>query len=259
MVTAFSRLPAYHYAYNDIETFCLSKRERLIQDGVGLILGILRGGAIPALMLSQMLAIPVDFVYYNRREARAEIKSESAFESIDCCIKEGKKILLVDDVAGTGYTLINCFDYLLDYVKDESLVKVLTLVHHNKSRAKPNYFKDCSSHHAVLPWERYITGRICREEFESEGRALTDDQRFKKTLVINDPAAPLDLSNEWTVDFHLEYTGDPRSTLDIVQDVGPEEIYCNNDSLIHHIFEKLPFAIIYKIINKKRYRMIALD
>jgi hypoxanthine phosphoribosyltransferase len=259
MDTTFSRFPVYFYGYNDIETFCLSQRERLAQEGVGLILGVLRGGAIPALMLSQMLGIPVDFVYYNREEARAEIKNEEVFDFINSCVKEGKRILLVEDVAGMGYTLVNCHDYLLSFVKDKSLIKVLALVHHKDSRAKADYSKDCSSFHAVLPWERYVTSRLCRDEFARVGRALIDDQRYKKTLAINDPEIPLYLKNEWRVDCYLEYNGNYRLTLDAIQDIGPEEIYCNNESLIDLIFGELPFAIIYKIINKKRYRISTFD
>jgi hypoxanthine phosphoribosyltransferase len=259
MDTAFSRIPVYFYGYSDIETFCLSKRERLAQEGVGLILGILRGGAIPAVMLSQMLGIPVDFVYYNRWEARAEIKNGEVFDFINSCIREGKKILLVEDVAGIGYTLVNCYDYLLSFVKEKSLIKVLVLVHHKNSRTKADYSKDCSSFHAVLPWERYVTSRRCMTEFARVGEALIEDQRYKKTLAINDPAIPLDLKNEWKVDCHLEYNGNFRLILDAIQDIGPEEIYCNNESLIDLIFDKLPFAIIYKIINKKRYRISPFD
>src|ERR1700751_4277259 len=99
MNTGFSGFPVYFYSYNEIETFCLSKREQLVQEDFGLILGILRGGGIPALMLSQTLGIPVDFVHYNRREARAEIKNKEVFDLVNSCSKEGKKILLVEDIA----------------------------------------------------------------------------------------------------------------------------------------------------------------
>ena len=58
----FSTFPIYFYDYNEIETFCLAKREQLVEARVGMILGVLRGGGIPALMLSQMLGVPVDFI-----------------------------------------------------------------------------------------------------------------------------------------------------------------------------------------------------
>jgi hypoxanthine phosphoribosyltransferase len=259
MDTAFSSFPAYFYDYGEIEAFCLSQRERLVQENAGLILGVLRGGGIPALMLSQMLGIPVDFIHYNRREARAEIKNSEVFSLIDSCIKENRKILLVEDIAGVGYTLINCHDYLRSIVKDESLIKVLALVHHENSRAKADYYKDCSAVRAILPWERYVTGRLCLDEFVRSGQALIDDQRYKKTLAINDSSAPLNLKQEWRVDYHLEYDGDISLTLSAVQTIGPEEIYCNNESLVSQILSKFPFIIVYKTINEKKYKISALD
>lgn len=259
MDTEFSRFPIYFYDYTEIETFCLSQRAQLVQEDIGLILGILRGGGIPALMLSQMLGVPVDFVHYDRREASAEIRSGKVFYLINSCIKERKKILLVEDIAGVGYTLTHCRDYLLSFVGDESLIRILALVHHENSRTRTDYCRDFSAVHAILPWERYVTSRLCLDEFARAGKALIDDQRYKKTLAINDPDRPLSLKNEWRIDHHLEYDGDAHSTMDVIQTIGPEEIYCNNESLTSLIFQKLPFVILYQTINDKRYRISPLD
>jgi len=259
MDTEYHRFPIYFYSYNEIETFCLSQREQLTKENAGLILGILRGGGIPALMLSQMLGIPVDFIYYNRREAKAEIKNKEVFDLIDSCIKEGKKILLIDDIAGVGYTLGTCYRYLLSFAKDQSLVKVMTLVHHENSRTKPDYFKDCSAVRAILPWERYVTSRACMDDFARTEEALIEDQRYKKTLAISDSATPLSLKHEWKVDYQIDHDGDYNSTMDCIKTIGPEEIYCNNELLTTLILEKFPFIIIYKIINQKRYKISSFD
>jgi hypoxanthine phosphoribosyltransferase len=259
MDTAFSRFPVYFYDYNDIETFCLAQRAQLAQENIGLILGVLRGGGIPALMLSQMLGTPVDFIHYDRREARAEIKNKEVFALIHSCINEGKRILLVEDIAGVGYTLVNCYDYLLSIVKGESFIKVLALVHHENSRTKTDYYKDCSAVRAILPWERYVTGRPCLDDFIRSGKALVDDQRYKTTLAIEDSSAPLNLKDDWSVDYRLEHHGDSDLTLSIIQTIGPEEIYCNNESLISLISSQFQFTIIYKIINERKYRISALD
>lgn len=259
MDTEFTEFPMYFYGYHDIETFCLSQRASLLRDGIGLILGVLRGGGIPALMLSQMLGLPVDFVYYDRREAKAEIRSGKAFELIASCVKEGKKILLVEDIAGVGQTLIDCYDYLRALVEDAASIKVLALVHHENSRTKPDYGKDCAGVRAILPWERYVTSRLCLEDFVKTGRALLDDQRYKKTLAIDDAAAPLGLLPDWPIDHRLSCDGDYASILEAIRTIGPEEIYCNSERLIGLILEKLPFAIVYKVIDQKRYRISSVD
>jgi hypoxanthine phosphoribosyltransferase len=259
MDTEFTELPVYFYGYHDIESFCLSQRASLAREGIGVILGVMRGGGIPALMLSQMLGIPVDFVYYDRREAKAEIRSEKAFELIASCVKAGQKILLVEDIAGVGQTLIDCYEYVRAFVDDAASIKVLALVHHENSRTKPDYGKDCAGVRAILPWERYVTSRLCLEDFLKAGRALPDDQRYKKTLAIDDATVPLDLELDWPVDHRLACDGDDDSILKAIRMLGPEEIYCNSERLIALILEKLPFAIVYKVIDRKRYRIIAVD
>lgn len=259
MNTGLSTLPVYFYSYGEIETFCLSKREQLSRENVGFIIGVLRGGGIPALMLSQMLGIPVDFLHYNRREARVEIANTSALDSINLCIKEGKRVLLVEDVAGVGYTLVNCYDYLLTLVKDRSLIKTLTLVHHENSRATPDHYRDCSAVRAVLPWERYITGHEFMDDFSTVKQAPIGDRHYKKTLAIDNPNHPLDLSRRWKIDHHLQYDGNERMTMGIIRTIGPEEVYCNTESLIDSMLNKLPFITVYKTINRKRYRISALD
>ncbi|HEX7683483.1 MAG TPA: phosphoribosyltransferase family protein [Trinickia sp.] len=255
----FSTFPIYFYDYNEIETFCLAKREQLVEARVGMILGVLRGGGIPALMLSQMLGVPVDFIHYDRGRARADIRNPEALASIGACVKEGKKILLVEDIAGVGRTLVNCYEYVLSLVEDETRIEVLTLVHHENSRAKPHHYKDCSAVRAILPWERYVTGRSCLDDFMKTGEALLDDRRYKKTLAIDDPNAPLTLKDEWVVDRRLTFDGDCGVILDAVRAIGPEEIYCNNERLIALILGSLPFVVVYKVIDRKRYRICALD
>ncbi len=259
MDTEFAKFPIYFYDYNEIETFCLSKREQLIEARVGMILGVLRGGGIPALMLSQMLSVPVDFIHYDRLRATAGIRNREALALIDACLEEGKKILLVEDIAGVGRTLVNCYDYLLSLTGDETRIEVFTLVHHENSRTKPHHYKDCSAVRAILPWERYVTGRACLDDFMKTGEALLDDRRYKKALAIDDPNVPLTLRDEWAVDHHLTFDGDCGVTLELVSAIGPEEIYCNNERLIASILEVLPFVVVYKVIERKRYRISSLD
>jgi hypoxanthine phosphoribosyltransferase len=259
MDIAFTKFPIFYYSYDEIETFCLSKREQLAQENFGLVLGVLRGGGIPAVMLSQMLSVPVDFIYYERRTARAEIKNPEAMDQINLCVKQEKKILLVEDMAGVGYTLANSYKYLHSLVRIESLIKVLVLVSHEGSRVKPDYSKDCTGIRPILPWERYVTGNLFLNDFVAAGEALLADQPYKKILAINDHVTPFIPKPEWKVDYHLQYEGDIVSTFDAIATMGPEEIYCNNESLISLILKKFSFVIVYKVIQQERFRIIFLD
>jgi hypoxanthine phosphoribosyltransferase len=260
MDTEFTKLPIYSYDYNKIENFCLAQRESLIQEDVGLILGVLRGGGVPALMLSQMLSIPVDFLYYNREHSIVEIKNQEVFQKIKECITTNKKILLVEDIAGVGYTLLNCYNYLLSLVKEKSLIKTFTLVYHGNSRMKPHYYKDFSNLRSVLPWEKYITSQLCFDDFIQTGEALLKDQIYKKIVSISDnKSLALSINSSIKIDYKLYYNENLDSILNEIRTIGPEEIYCNNDELISTILDKFPFIIIYKTINQKRYRIDSVD
>lgn len=68
-----------------------------------LIVGVVRGGAIPAVYLSHKLKIPVQMVHWNTRD-NTEWGNES-----NCWIPEeilgGSKVLLVDDIVDGGETI----------------------------------------------------------------------------------------------------------------------------------------------------------
>ncbi len=68
------------------------------------IVGIVRGGAIPATYLSHKLKIPVVMVHWNTRDTFDNISNES-----NCWIPEdlhaGKKVLIVDDIVDGGDTI----------------------------------------------------------------------------------------------------------------------------------------------------------
>lgn len=66
------------------------------------IVGITRGGLLPALMISQYMQVPMQTIHISLRDADASPESnlwmaEDAFE--------GKKILVVDDINDTGATI----------------------------------------------------------------------------------------------------------------------------------------------------------
>jgi uncharacterized protein len=73
------------------------------------IVGIVRGGAIPAVYLSHKLKIPVQMVHWSTRDKTDDWGNES-----NCWIPEdllaGKKILLVDDIIDGGETIKELLD-----------------------------------------------------------------------------------------------------------------------------------------------------
>ena len=68
------------------------------------IVGIVRGGSVPAVYLSHKLKIPVQMVHWNTRDTTKWVSNES-----NCWIPEdiykGTQVLVVDDIVDGGETI----------------------------------------------------------------------------------------------------------------------------------------------------------
>lgn len=127
-----------------------------------IIVGISRGGWLPARVLSDLLEIPyitsvtAEFyvgIYETNREPRlTQPIPVSVFD---------KKILLVDDVTDTGKSTGLICDYLhREGVKE---IKILTLYNKPWSTVKPDFYRKETSAWIVFPWEIKETLRKLRK------------------------------------------------------------------------------------------------
>lgn len=117
-----------------------------------IIVGICRGGWIPARILSDLLD----------NSNLASIKSES-YNGIGTATHQpvitqhlstgvkGKKVLLVDEVADSGYSLKLIIDYI--YRQGASEIKTATLYYKLASAVKPDYFEEETSKWIIFPWD----------------------------------------------------------------------------------------------------------
>jgi len=91
------------YNWADLEGFCLELARQVNADGFkpDYIVGITRGGLVPALLLSQYLSVPMETLKVSLRDGN---ECES-----NCWMSEdafnGKNILIVDDINDSGATL----------------------------------------------------------------------------------------------------------------------------------------------------------
>lgn len=69
------------------------------------IVGIQRGGLIPAVMLSHWFDIPMDVLEWQTRDGNKNANYEKLFRILESC-QPGKAILIVDEIADSGRTLI---------------------------------------------------------------------------------------------------------------------------------------------------------
>jgi len=122
--------------------------ERVSRDfGPDFIVGVARGGLVPAVRLSHLLGgefRTIHVQYYKGRRPLARPKLIS-----DAGPLKGK-VLVVDDVADTGESLKFVVDRL---AKRGAEVKVATIACKPCSKFKPDYFAFKTEKWIVFPWE----------------------------------------------------------------------------------------------------------
>lgn len=115
------------------------------------IVGIARGGLVPAVRLSHLLGDclmrVIHVKYYKNVDKRTE-KPEIFWADVG---KLEGKVLVVDDVADTGNTLKVVIDHLEEKVEGE--IKIATLVWKPKSSIKPDFYVFVTDRWVIFPWE----------------------------------------------------------------------------------------------------------
>lgn len=128
--------------------------ERIVSSGFtpDIIVGIARGGWIPARILSDVLYANtlenIRIEYYTDVGVRG--KEPKITQPLSGSL-EGKKILIVDEVADTGDSLFHA----IEYAKSLGVEELRSAVLHLKptSRVTPDYFMVKTSSWTVYPWE----------------------------------------------------------------------------------------------------------
>lgn len=101
---------------------------------VDYIVGITRGGLLPAVLLSHRLDVPMRTVSWST--FHKEQMREHAYDiSDDIC--EGKKILLVDDILDSGRTVAEILD---DWECGRDNIKIAVLLHNTNQSIVPDYW-----------------------------------------------------------------------------------------------------------------------
>jgi len=156
-----------HYSWGQVQSACLDISRQLYKDSwkPDYIVGLTRGGLIPATMLSHYLSVPMQTLKVALRDNQdCETNcwmSEDAFN--------GKNILIVDDINDSGATI--------NWIKEDwqssclpndgtwsevwsSNVRIATLAHNLASDQDVDYYaweinkanEDCW---LVFPWEEF--------------------------------------------------------------------------------------------------------
>ena len=158
--------------WDEVYDMLLELAERIRADGFNpdIIVGISRGGWLPARVLSDLLENPyitsvgAEFyvgVYETNNEPRLT-------QQIPVSVFD-KRILLVDDVVDTGKSVVLIRDHLCRQGVKET--KILTLYYKPWCAVKPDFYSKETSDWIVFPWEIRETltklARKCKERHDS--------------------------------------------------------------------------------------------
>ena len=138
-----------------------------------LIVGVSRGGWIPTRIMSDLLG--------NRNLANvtaefyvgvAETKWEPSITQPVSASVDGKKVLVVDDLADTGKSLKIVTTHLKNQGAFE--VRIATIYYKPWSITVPDYYEKETRRWIVFPWEQKETVKKIVEKFIGSGRTVKE-------------------------------------------------------------------------------------
>ena len=166
--------------WDDIYDMLLELAVRIRRSGFqpDLIVGVSRGGWVPGRVLSDLLAnsrtanVKVEFYVGIGKTSRRPLVTQPISEEIS-----GKQVLLVDDVADTGESLLVALKHVRERGAGE--IRTVTIYHKPHSKFKPDFFAETTGRWIVFPWERLETADLLTEEAKSKRRKMSG---VRKTL-----------------------------------------------------------------------------
>jgi hypoxanthine phosphoribosyltransferase len=168
-------------SWSEIEASLLALADKINDDGYrpDMIVGIARGGWVVARVLSDLLNVSdlasIKIEFYKGIDEK--VKVPKITQPISASPK-GKLVLIVDDVADTGESLILAQRHLLD--QGARALKVATIHYKPWSKFKPDFYFLETDDWIMYPWEIRETMdyliKIWREE-------TTDPEQLKQRLA----------------------------------------------------------------------------
>jgi adenine/guanine phosphoribosyltransferase-like PRPP-binding protein len=150
--------PVLPFTYDEIDHWIASLQPALAREAFACAVGVLRGGAPLALMVSHATGVPAAFLRYERATRRV------VWDSSIPLPPPGSKVLICEDIAGAGHTLADCIHFLN---AQGLLVKTITVAFDDSSRIRPDYGIDGRGYFPLMPWERHAHTDAYRSRWQS--------------------------------------------------------------------------------------------
>lgn len=146
-------------SWTDIENWCSSIRDKVVDEFTpDVIIGLSRGGLVPARMLSDSLWIKDLLSIKTEHWGITATKSGQAILNDPGKLNlKGKKVLVVDDITDTGQSMKLAFDFVKSQEPVE--LKTATMLHITRSEFIPDFFGEEVSQEKwtwfIFPWNVY--------------------------------------------------------------------------------------------------------
>lgn len=91
--------------YNEIHNECIDYANSIIAQGIKFdcVIGLAHGGIFPSMLISRVLDVPLRIIHYSSSRGQGDNKDSTKIQTIR--ILRNQKILLVDDIVDSGWTL----------------------------------------------------------------------------------------------------------------------------------------------------------
>jgi len=154
---------------------------KILTDGVLIdeIVAISRGGLTLGHILTDLLNVPIStftIQSYTDIQVQGEVKITKPLATP----LDGKRILLVDDVADRGKTLVRAIEYLKMYTPKK--ITTLTMYYKPHSVYKPDYFSTTTSAWILFPYEPVETIGNIIKSMKKENKSGQEIQQFLEKL-----------------------------------------------------------------------------
>jgi hypoxanthine phosphoribosyltransferase len=172
---ATSKLELKFPSWEEIYGMLLNLAQKIQQSKFkpDIIMGISRGGLVPARLLSDLLENPnIATVAAQFYVDIAQIEPEPKITQPVSVSVNSKKVLVVDDVADTGKSLKLVTGHLAENGASE--VRVATVYYKPWSVTLPDYYETNTSCWSVFPGERKETVRQVLQKYLSNSQTVDD-------------------------------------------------------------------------------------
>lgn len=140
-----------HPSWGQIDKACALLANKVLKDGFepNIIIGLARGGLVPAVIISHILEVKMFPISYSSKIGNGEYKE---YEN-DLPLIRTKNILLIDEISDSGNTLKETVDH---YKLCQHEVRSAVLYHKKGSIITPDYVWQTIPQDSVwiiFPWE----------------------------------------------------------------------------------------------------------